>query len=141
MQTADIPVVEIQMPSDASECYKLRKVVCRLATATLRDPGAVADVELAVGEAFGNAVKHGAKNGKVSVKVEPHRHRELAVEMAYSSGPFDTAVTYPQNILEGKGGLGRYIMRQILDGMEYSFDDNGGTTLRMTKRYRRMRNR
>lgn len=126
------PMTEIQMPSRAYECSRLRKVVCRLASATLRDPD-VADVELAVGEAFSNAVKYGSEDGKVSIRVETPSSRELAVEMAYPGNRFDTSVKYPQDVLSGSGGFGRYIMRQIIDSMEYSFE-NGNTTLRITKR-------
>ena len=125
-------VTEIQARSEAAECRRLRKVVSRLAADALCSPHAVADVELAVGEAFSNAVKHGARNSKVSVRVEAHAKRELAVEMAYPGRRFDTAVTCPTEIQDGRGGFGRFIMRQLLDGMEYSFR-NGRTTVRMVK--------
>lgn len=126
-------ITEIQMPSSAAECSRLRKVINRLASAALHNPCAVADVELAVGEAFSNAVKHGKRNAKVSVRVAAKPNRELAVEMAYPGLKFDTKVTYPKNVRKATGGFGRYIMQQVLDGMEYSFR-NGYTTLRMTKR-------
>jgi len=126
-------VTEIQARSEAAECRRLRKVVSRLAADALCSPHAVADVELAVGEAFSNAVKHGARNAKVSLRVEARSERELAVEVAYPGRQFDTTVTCPTDMHEGRGGFGRFIMQQILDGMEYSFRD-GRTTVRMLKR-------
>ncbi len=129
-----VSLFEIQMPSDASECSRLRKVVSQLTKATLHDSHAVKDVELAVGEAFGNAVKHGSDKNKVSVRLEALPRTEVAVEMVYASGAFNTAVTYPQNVLEGTGGFGRYIMNKVLDSMEYVFSEDGRTTLRMIRR-------
>ncbi|MHB0911910.1 MAG: ATP-binding protein [Armatimonadota bacterium] len=127
------PLTEIQAPSSATECSRVRKVICRLASAALRDSSAVAEMEIAVGEAFSNAVKYGEHKGKVSVKFETPARRAIAVEMAYPGAKFDTTVRYPQDILTGEGGFGRYIMRQITDSMEYSFDADK-TVLRMTKR-------
>lgn len=126
-------LTEIQMPSRFSESSRLRKVVCRLATAALQDPLAVADMELAVGEAFSNAIKYGEEDGKVCVKVETPTCSELSVELAYLGCKFDTLIKYPQDVLNAEGGFGRYIMQRTIDSMEYSFE-NGQTTLRMTKR-------
>ena len=121
------------MPSSAAEGSRLRKVVSRLATATLRDNRAVADLELAVGEAFSNAVKYGSCDSKVSVCVETPSRRELAIEMAYPGTQFDTTVKYPEDATAGNGGFGRFIIQSVTDAMEYSFKD-GLTTLRMVKR-------
>lgn len=126
-------VTEIQMPSDVRESCRLRKVVCRLAASALSDPSDVADVELAVGEAFSNAVKYGGRNCKVSVKVEMPSRRKVAVEMAYPGSKFDTTIRYPQDVLNADGGFGRYIIDKIIDSMEYCFEDDQ-TTLRITKR-------
>jgi len=133
MRRNHLPAVEIQMPSSVDECSRLRKVVCRLASAAFRDPSAIADVELAVGEAFSNAVKYGDENGKVSVRVETSSRRRIAVQVDYPGSNFDTTVRFPQDVLNAEGGFGRFIMRQTMDSMEYFFEGNH-TTLRMTKR-------
>lgn len=133
MRKTSIPMTEIQAPSDVTECSRIRKIICLLAKAALRDPNAVADMEIAVGEAFSNAVKYGQEDGKVSLRVGAPTSREMAVEMAYPGRSFDTSVNYPQDVLTGDGGFGRYIMRQITDSMEYIFEADR-TILRMTKR-------
>lgn len=133
MRRSAIPGTMMQAHSSAAECSRLRKVVCRLASAALRSPSAVADAELAVGEAFSNAVKYGAPDSKVSVCVEVSPRRGLAVEIAYPGRKFDTRVTRPKNVRRATGGFGRYIMQEVMDSVEYSFHD-GLTTLRMTKR-------
>jgi anti-sigma regulatory factor (Ser/Thr protein kinase) len=127
------PITEIQMVSNAAECSRLRKVVSRLALAALNDAHAVADLELAIGEAFSNAVKYGAHDAKVSVRVESSFGHRVMLEMAYPGSRFDTRITLPSNTAQATGGYGRFLMRNVTDSMEYSFR-NGCTTLRMTKR-------
>ena len=122
------------MPSKFSESSRLRKLVCRLASAALHDPDDVADMGLVIGEAFSNAVKHGGEGGKVCVRVDTPTSRQLSIEMAYPGKKFDTTVTYPQDVLNAEGGFGRFIIHKIVDSMEYSFK-NGETTLRMIKRH------
>lgn len=125
---------EMQVPLEAAKCSKVRKVVSRLASETLRDPPAVEDIELATGEAFSNAVKYGA-DGKASVRIDASQPDTLSVEMCYLGTGFDMEITPPEDLENADGGFGRYIMQQVLDGMDYSFED-GRTTLRMSKRRR-----
>lgn len=125
-------VTEIQMPASHSECWRLRRLISQLAVASRFNPPDVADVALAVGEAFSNAVKYGTRNSKVRVRVEDF-DRELAVVLEYHGPRFDTSVRLPRDVTTARGGFGRYIMQQVTDGMCYEFYD-GHTVLRLTKR-------
>lgn len=127
------PITEIQAPTSAEQCSRLRKILNRFATATLDDPFAVSDVELAFGEAFSNAIRYGEGESKVSVRIESHPSSELSVEMAYPGCWFDTTVTYPKDVNNANGGFGRFIMTQVMDSLEYSFH-KGLTKVRMVKR-------
>jgi len=122
---------EIQFLLDAAKASRIRKVVSCLASATLRDPLAVGDIELAIGEAFSNAVKYGL-GGKASMRIDISEPENIAVEMTYPGKGFDTTVTYPDDAESGDGGFGRYIMHQILDKMDYYFED-GCTILSISK--------
>lgn len=124
-------VTEIQIPSSAAVCGRLRKMVTRLACMSLR-PEAIKEVELAIGEALSNAVKYGS-GSRICVRVEAFPWRELTVEFDYPGRSFDTRVTRPRNPESSQGGYGRYIIHAVTDGMEYSFRD-GRTTLRLTKK-------
>ncbi|HUV04873.1 MAG TPA: ATP-binding protein [Armatimonadota bacterium] len=132
MWNREARITEIQLPSNAAQCRRLRKIVCRLASHALRDPDAVADVEIAIGEALSNAVKYGVLNSKVNVRVEAHSKDELAIDLVYPGRRFETRVSYPPDPDSGRGGFGRFLMRELTDSVEYSFKD-GHTTLRMTK--------
>ena len=123
---------EIQVPADLSESRKLRKIVAFLAAGLLYRSSDITDVELAVGEAFTNAVKYGAGGSKVYIRVDSSSNRELSVELKYRGRQFDTTVTCPEEPTH-EGGYGRFIMQQITDGMRYRFK-NGETVLRLVKR-------
>jgi anti-sigma regulatory factor (Ser/Thr protein kinase) len=125
-------ITEIQMPSSPAECSRLRKVVTRLASAGLR-PTAAEEMELALGEAISNAVKYGESDAKISVRVESLPDREVAVELDYPDDQFDACIKCPDDLRNATGGFGRFIIQQVTDSMEYSFQD-GHTRLRMTKR-------
>ena len=125
-------ITEIQMPSSPAECSRLRKVVTRLASAELRGIAAE-EMELALGEAISNAVKYGQSDAKISVRVKSLPDREVAVELNYPDERFDACVTCPDDVRNATGGFGRFIIQQVTDSMEYSFED-GHTRLRMTKR-------
>lgn len=124
-------VTEIQMPSDAAHCSRLRRLVTRLASASL-SPDAVDEMELAVGEALSNAVKYGG-GPTIQIRVEAMPWREIIVELDYPGGSFDTRITRPTDLRNAVGGFGRFIMRTVTNGMQYTFQD-GHTILRLTKR-------
>jgi anti-sigma regulatory factor (Ser/Thr protein kinase) len=90
-------------------------------------------MELAVGEAFTNAIKYGEKGAMVSISVDAPTRVGMSVEMNYPGCNYDSHIRYPQDVLNAEGGFGRCIMHKTIDSMEYSFTD-GRTTLRMTKR-------
>ncbi len=131
MEESTGPRIEIQVPLNPSECSRVRRVVCCLASAALNDPVAVGDIELAMGEAFSNAVKYG-RHGLATVYVDLSRPKVLTLEMVYPGADFDTTVTYPEDVHNASGGFGRFIMKRVLDMMDYSFED-GRTILRMRK--------
>jgi serine/threonine-protein kinase RsbW len=131
METCTGPKIEIQVPLNPAECSRVRRVVSCLALAALDDPEAVGDIELAVGEAFTNAVKYG-RHGSATVFVDLSMPRVLSLEMIYLGADFDTTVTYPNDVRSADGGFGRFIMSRLLDQVDYSFE-NGHTILRMRK--------
>jgi anti-sigma regulatory factor (Ser/Thr protein kinase) len=131
MESFTGPKIEIQVPLNPAECSRVRRVVSCLASAALDDPVAVDDIELAVGEAFTNAVKYG-RHGRATVYVDLSMPSVLTLEMVYSGTDFDTTVTYPEDVRSADGGFGRFIMSNLLDDMDYTFED-GHTILRMRR--------
>ncbi|MBP6965678.1 MAG: ATP-binding protein [Armatimonadetes bacterium] len=125
------PKIEIKVPLNPAECSRVRRVVACLASAALDDPIAIGDVELAVGEAFSNAVKYG-QQGSATVYIDLTTPKVMKLEMVYQGAGFDTTVKYPRDVEKASGGFGRFIMDRVLDMMDYTFEE-GRTILRMSK--------
>lgn len=94
----------------------------------------IGDIELAVGEAVSNAIKHGCSfNCRARIIIRLYQHSDrLVAEVSDSGCGFDLEglpKTLPNDLIEGGRGL-RFI-RSFMDEVSYSFD--GGTTVRMTK--------
>jgi len=93
-----------------------------------------ADIIIAVGEAMANAIRHGCacdSTMNVSVKCVAGPSR-LAVDITDPGDGFDpisVPVPSPKSIVDG--GMGIYIMRQLMDEVSFFFD--GATTARLIK--------
>lgn len=92
-------------------------------------------VKTAVGEACTNAITHGSPLGRRNnVQVSFHLGpRSLIVEVADEGPGFDPeAVPEPNAEDLEEHGYGIYMMRQLMDRLEY-FRDGAGTVVRLTK--------
>lgn len=94
------------------------------------------EVELAVGEALTNVMRH-SYGGETERPIELRcalRDGTLEVEIRDDGEPFDCEDLSPRppDELRG-GGRGVFLMREIMDKVEYLRDDNRNL-LRMTKR-------
>ena len=92
------------------------------------------DVLVAVGEALANAIRHGCgcdPEMRISIRCVAGPSR-LAVDVTDHGPGFDPGIVKnpsPQRLSEG--GMGIYMMRQIMDEVSFCFD--GGTTVRLVK--------
>jgi serine/threonine-protein kinase RsbW len=100
----------------------------------------VADIRLAVDEAYTNIIKHAYKNDK---------HKSVDIELGYNSREFwisllDTGDTFDpsnyskpdvrQQIKEKKrGGVGVYLIKKLMDNVEYN-TDGSVNEIRMSKK-------
>lgn len=94
----------------------------------------VSDIQLAVGEALANAVRHGSPNGpgnKVRVKCLSCQHA-MVVEVTDEGESFDYApFTDPEGEAEN-GGMGLKLMARAMDEVECLHTDSGNC-VRMVK--------
>jgi serine/threonine-protein kinase RsbW len=94
---------------------------------------------LAIREALANAIQHGNR-------LEPHRIAQVAlaigeehldIEIKDEGGGFDPEnVPDPlaaENLLKPTG-RGIFLMRRLVDAVDFEFDDNGATVVRLRKR-------
>lgn len=97
-----------------------------------------------VDELAANAITYGfeeEESGQHQIRFELEAEDDLlTLEMADDGRPFDPLALPPPDIdapLEGRvlGGLGIHIVRQLMDSVDYQYED-GWNVLRMTRRRR-----
>jgi len=121
----------ITLPSCACGAPRLREALASAVAPLNLDPRTAGDISLALGEAFANAVEHGA-GGAIAIAM-CLEDGQLVLHLQYHGEPFAAEqVTAPDVHLLNDGGLGRYIMQQLMDEVEYQFRD-GKTHVHMTK--------
>jgi serine/threonine-protein kinase RsbW len=94
-------------------------------------------VSISVVEAGTNAIQHGCRNGgECQVQLSFLVEKDTLTVVVHDPGPgFDPGTlpdpTSPENLLRERG-RGIFIMRQMMDEVEFGFDR--GTTVRLVKR-------
>jgi len=101
---------------------------------------AIYDLQLAVDEACANVIKHayGGRGGKIKVTVKAVGDAVQVTIRDWGSAFDPQAVAIPDVSapLEERplGGLGLFLMRQMMDRVHFQFDQEQGNTLTMTKK-------
>lgn len=92
------------------------------------------EIELAVGEALSNALRHGCTDPEQQIMVECESSGPgLILEVTDPGGGFQPDIV-PVPLMEAlqEGGMGLFFMRLMMDEVTYKFDERG-TTVRMLK--------
>lgn len=127
-----MPEYRAQFPSAFESVGKARRAVTAFARQWFSGED-LSDVESAVGEALANCAEHGHRNG-TDIEVGCRFDNEsLFIEIKDAGRGFDcwNATDSVQPLSNSPRGYGTYIMRRLMDEMEYS---EHGTRLRLVKR-------
>ena len=99
---------------------------------------AILDTQLAVEEAITNVIVHGYKESGGEVVITCHLNSDrMEVEIADTAPRFDP-LSMPEPDLDGSieerriGGLGVFLIRQVMDGVSYRYE-NGKNILVLIK--------
>lgn len=110
-------------------------------TATLGlEPAAIPDVGLAVDEAVTNIIVHGYQNRQGNLEIEIGREgNSLVIRLRDEATPFDLDSISPPDLTapleeRSSGGMGVYLIRQIMDEAIYRVIPGGGNELTLVKR-------
>jgi serine/threonine-protein kinase RsbW len=104
------------------------------------DRQGVYDLQLAVDEACANVVLHayGGRGGEMEIAIEPAEGGVQVTIRDWGRAFEPQAVPSPdiEASLEQRrlGGLGLYLMRQVMDQVDFTFDAKNGNRLTMIKR-------
>ena len=132
----------IKVKSQLDNLTVIRDFVNQVAGHFGLDEATVFDLQLAIDEACTNIIVHGyeGQEGDITLSLR-QQHDEIVVTIQDRAQPFDPdAVPLPllDAPLEDRplGGLGIYLMRQVMDEVRFDFDDAKGNELTMIKRLR-----
>ncbi|MCW8133808.1 MAG: ATP-binding protein [Planctomycetota bacterium] len=134
---------ELIVPSDTAYLAQVRKAVLDVLGRSVFQPSVVHLISLAVDEAVANVMEHAYSHSGERVKKEiqivldadPERFEILIRD---SGQRFDPAILPDVDIREHvrkgkKGGLGVFLMRKIMDEVNYSFKQGTHNELQMIK--------
>ncbi len=121
-----------QFPSAYTSVAKARRAVLAFAREWFVGDD-LTDIESAVGEALANCAEHGSGNGTtIDVRCR-YGDGTLSIEIQDGGNGFEhwTARDCPRPHSDAPRGYGTYIMRRLMDEIEYS---ERGTRIRLVKR-------
>jgi len=126
-------VVELRIPSRAEWVGVARLAVAGIASRLQFSIEDIEDLKLAVAEACTNCIQHA--QGGDSVAITCHIFSDKIVVRVEDSGAGASArALEPRRLGEPKvGGLGVFLIRSLMDDVEYELNPHAGTTLTMTK--------
>jgi len=130
---ADYPEIEIRIPSRAEWVALARLAVATVAARMHFSVDDIADLKLAVAEACTNAIQHARESDTIVVTFRV-QNDGLAVTVR-DFGVGTQAETIRSRDLEEPrvGGLGVYLIRALMDNVEYQVEPESGTSLTMLK--------
>lgn len=136
----DSTVHELVMPNASESLYDIRAFTAATIAELHLAAGAQWDIVLAVGEAATNCVLHGqnGSGGRNTITTRIESTRDCVCARLRDNGPgFHADVgDWPAPDLTSEKGRGIFIIRTLMDEVEYPQVDTGALCV-MTKRFRR----
>lgn len=136
------PAATYKMTVEASTEHlsEVRDFVAEHAAAFGFNQQEVADIRLAVDEAYTNIIKHAYQNNAdETVEIElGYNNTKFWVTLLDTGNTFDVSKYSKPNICQRikekkRGGVGVYLIRKLMDDVEYQTED-ATNTIRMTKK-------
>jgi serine/threonine-protein kinase RsbW len=128
-------MVRLEIPARAEWVAVARLAVAAVASRLPFSVEEIEDVKLAIAESCTNAIQHGVADGTIQIACEV-RESELSVSVRdLGLGPGLSAVEQERIGDAGRTEeLGVFLIRALMDSVEYTSDVRDGTQLVMTKR-------
>jgi serine/threonine-protein kinase RsbW len=136
-------VKRLSLFADLPHLATIRDFVVQVGCDLGLDKQTIADLELAVDEACANIVKHAyrGQGGQIEVLIEPLAGRVRITIRDWGQAFDPQAIARPDVTapLDERplGGLGLFLIHQVMDDVQFHFDATNGNTLTMVKRTHR----
>lgn len=132
----------LRLYADRARLATIRDFVAKVGHELGLDKRVVYDLQLAIDEACTNVVEHGygGRGGEIEIGVEAAKDGVGVIVRDWGATFNPQAVPEPDVTapLEQRrlGGLGLFLMRQVMDDVHFEFGAENGNTLTMFKRHR-----
>jgi serine/threonine-protein kinase RsbW len=129
----------LSLIADLAQLATIRDFVAQTGRELGLDDELIYNLQLAVDEACSNVVNHayGGSGGLIEITIEPVGESLQVIVRDWGQAFDPSAVPVPDLAapLEQRslGGLGLFLMRGIMDRVEFQFDEENGNTLTMVK--------
>jgi serine/threonine-protein kinase RsbW len=128
-------MVRLEIPARAEWVAVARLAVAAVASRQRFSVDDIEDVKLAVAESCTNAIQHGKEDGVISIVCEITDDGIILTVSDRGQGPTLSAVEEDRIGEAGRTEeLGVFLIRALMDSVEYTSDVRDGTQLVMTKR-------
>lgn len=119
-------MMELRFPSDTRYLQMVRDVARRFAETSGFEAKDAQNISLAVDEAISNVIEHayhGSKDREIEIHFDPEDDT-LAIQILHDGDPLDPAklpeFNLEQFVTERRtGGMGVYIMKKVMDRVDY----------------------
>jgi anti-sigma regulatory factor (Ser/Thr protein kinase) len=134
-------MAELSLWAEYSDLSHIRKFVTGVGEELGIPERDLYELELAVDEACTNVIEHGyhGVGGKIEIQIEPLNGGVQVVIRDWGETFDPESVPAPDVSapLEERpmGGVGLFLMRKVMNKVQFAFDPQGGNTLTMTKRW------
>ena len=128
-------VVRISIPARAEWVAVARLAVAAVASRERFSIDEIDDIKLAIAESCTNAIQHGGSDGSIEIECELREGELVATVHDRGRGPRLGTVNEERIGESGRTEeLGVFLIRALMDTVEYTSDVRDGTQLVMTKR-------
>jgi serine/threonine-protein kinase RsbW len=128
-------VVRLEIPARAEWVAVARLAVAAVASRQRFSVDDLEDIKLAVAESCTNAIQHGSPDGSIEIVCEVSAEGIVIAVRDRGHGPPLGAVEQERIGESGRTEeLGVFLIRALMDNVEYTSDVRDGTQLVMTKR-------
>lgn len=127
-----IDTIEMTIPSKPEYVGVIRLTVSAIANRMGFDIEEIEDIKVAVAEGCTNAIKHGLdKNFYVNFLVSRSSLSILIKDDGKGCNP--SQIQEPDLLNPKEGGLGLFIVRSLMDEVEFTSEEGSGSIVKMTK--------
>lgn len=127
-------VVELRIPSKAEWVAVARLAVAAVANRLNFSIEDIEDVKLAVAEACTNCIQHASGSEQIEITCETEPEGLTVRVRDYGQGTRPDQIAARRVAEPRVGGLGVFLIRSLMDSVEYDVHPERGTNLVMTKK-------